>query len=227
MALKVVGAGPGRTGTASLKVALEMLDLGRCYHMGELLNDISATDHWIAAAQGAPDWDRIFDGYGAAVDYPAAKFWRELADYYPEAKVLLSVRDANNWFDSVHETIFSPRLREWTAESPFAEFMRMTVHGEFGNRIDDRAFMVDYFERHVAAVKAAIPAERLLVYEVKQGWGPLCEFLGVPEPDEPFPRVNSRADTSAMLDAMIASNADDDIQGELRERSKDLFEPRG
>ena len=224
MALKVVGAGPGRTGTASLKVALETLGLGRCYHMGEVMTNVPATEHWIAAAKGAPDWDRIFDGYGAAVDYPAARYWRELADYYPEAKVLLSVRDPNAWFDSVHETIFSPRLQEWVGRTPFAEFMRLNVHGEFGDRIGDRAFMVDYFESHVAAVKAAILAERLLVYEVKQGWGPLCEFLDVPAPDAPFPRVNSRAETGAMIDAMLASS--DDFQAELRARSKDLFDSR-
>jgi Sulfotransferase domain len=225
MTLEVVGAGPGRTGTASLKVALEMLGLGRCYHMGEVMRDPSASDRWAAAAKGAPDWDLIFDGYAAAVDYPAAKFWRELADYYPQSKVLLSVRDANGWFDSVHETIFSPRIREWIGNTPFAEFMHLTVHGPFGDRIDDRAFMVDYFEKHVAAVKAAIPPERLLVYEVKQGWGPLCEFLGLPEPAEPFPRVNSRAETGAMIDAMIAAGADADVRAELRERSNDLFKP--
>jgi Sulfotransferase domain len=226
MALKVVGAGLGRTGTASLKIALETLGLGRCYHMGEVMRNMSAADHWIAAANGAPDWELIFDGYGAAVDYPAARFWRELADHYPEAKVLLSVRDPSSWFDSVHETIFSPRLREWVGKTPFAEFMHLTVHGAFGDRIDERAFMVDRFEKHVAAVKAAIPAERLLVYEVKQGWGPLCEFLGVPEPDQPFPSVNSRTETNAMVDAMIASSAAGDIQDELRRRSEDLFEPK-
>jgi len=224
MALKVVGAGPGRTGTASLKVALETLGFGRCYHMGEVMNDIPAAQHWVAAAKGAPDWERIFDGYAAAVDYPAARFWRELAEYYPESKVLLSVRDANSWFDSVHETIFSPRLREWVGKTPFAEFMHRIVHGPFGEAIDDRAFMVDYFEKHVAAVKAAIPTDRLLVYQVKEGWGPLCEFLSVPEPDEPFPHVNSRTETKAMVDAMLAASTDGDIQAELRERSKQLFE---
>ena len=137
--------------------------------------------------------------------------------------MLLSVRDPNTWFDSVHETIFAPRFREWVSKAPHAEFMRLTVHGEFGDRIDDRAFMVDYFERHVAAVKAAIPAQRLLVYEVKQGWGPLCEFLSVPEPEVAFPRVNSRTETTAIVDALLASSAD--IQTEMRQRSKELFEP--
>lgn len=225
MALKVIGAGPGRTGTASLKVALETLGFGRCYHMGEVMNNISATERWVAAAQGSADWERIFEGYQAAVDYPAARFWRELAGYYPDAKVLLSVRDPNTWFDSVHETIFSTRLRNWVSKLPIAEFMHLTVHGQFGEKIDDREFMVDYFERHVAAVKAEIAPERLLVYEVKRGWGPLCEFLGVPVPDHPFPRVNSRAETKAMVDAMLASSTDRDLQAELRERSKELFEP--
>jgi hypothetical protein len=224
MALQLIGAGPGRTGTASLKVGLEMLGLGRCYHMGEVMNDVACIEHWIAAAKGAPDWDLIFDGFAAAVDYPASRFWRELADYYPDAKVLLSVRDPNAWFDSVRQTIFSPRLRDWVAHSPFAEFMNLTVHGPFGDRINDRAYMVDYFENHVEAVKAAIAPDRLLVYEVKQGWGPLCEFLDLPVPDEPFPRVNSREETSAMIDAMIASSGDGDFQAELRERSRELFD---
>jgi hypothetical protein len=223
VALKIVGAGLGRTGTASLKVALEMLGFDRCYHMGEVMNNISAVDDWVAAANGKPDWEKIFDGYAAGVDYPVARLWRELADYYPDAKVLLSVRDPHSWADSVQATIFSPRIREWLVSTPFAEFMQLTVHGDFGAGIDDHDFLVDYFEKHIAEVKATIAPERLLVYQVKEGWAPLCEFLGVDAPDEQFPRVNSRAETSAMIDAMIAGTADADLQASMQERSKELF----
>jgi hypothetical protein len=200
-----------------------MLGFGRCYHMGEVMSNLPAMNDWIAAARGKPDWNRIFDGYGAAVDFPAAQYWREIADYYPDAKVLLSVRDANSWFDSVHETIMSPRLREWMQTSPFAEFLTLTVYQDFGDRIDDRKFMVDYFDQRIEAIKASVPAERLLVYQVKEGWAPLCNFLSVPVPDESFPRVNSRDETSAMLDGMMAAAEGGNLDDHMRERSKELF----
>jgi hypothetical protein len=114
VALQVIGAGLGRTGTASIKVALEQLGLGRCYHMGEVLANPGDADRWVSAADGKPDWDDLFNEYGAAVDYPTCVFWQELADFYPDAKVLLSVRDATSWFESTRETIFSPQLREWS-----------------------------------------------------------------------------------------------------------------
>jgi len=224
MALKVVGAGLGRTGTASLKVALEELGVGRCYHMGEVMQDPMHIDHWINAADGKTDWDRFLGGYGATVDYPACSFWRELAEYYPDAKVLLSVRDATSWFESVNQTIMSPRVREFINGSPFGEMTRRVIYDTLDFRMDDRDFMVSYFDRRIDEIRAAIPDERLLVYEVKQGWEPLCEFLDLPVPDKSFPRVNSRDETMKLLDHLIAQSGDSPDAKAMSEAAGDLFE---
>jgi hypothetical protein len=223
MSLQLIGAGLGRTGTASLKLALEQLGLGRCYHMGEIMENPSHPELWIDAAGGNPDWAKLLGPYGATVDFPACSFWRELADLYPDAKVLLSVRDVNSWFDSAQETILSEQLLAWVAASPLKEFMQKTVYYHFGDRIHDREFMVRFFEEHVEQVRSAISPERLLIYEIKEGWEPLCEFLGVPVPEEPFPRVNSRDETRRMIEGMIEGSSHRPLDEVLQERSKDLF----
>src|SRR6185312_5388126 len=202
MTLKVIGAGLGRTGTASLKVALEQLLGGRCYHMSECFGNPANPPLWLAAAHGRPDWETIFKGYVATVDYPAGGFWRQLAAYYPEAKVLLSVRDPDKWFESTRETILSEGIREIAALTPDKAFFDETVFKDYVGHFGDRGFITDYFRRHNEAVIAAIPKVRLLVYEVGQGWEPLCEFLGLPVPDAPFPHVNTRADFEAMMAGM-------------------------
>jgi hypothetical protein len=177
MALQVIGAGFGRTGTASLKVALERLGLGRCYHMSEVLEDPSHIDLWLEAVAGNPDWDRLLGAYAATVDFPACIFWRELADVYPDAKVLLSVRDPAQWFESTQATIMSPRFVEYLQGTPFGELNDRAIRDWFERRTHDRAYMIGRFEQHVEDVKRGVPADRLLVYEVKSGWEPLCEFL--------------------------------------------------
>ena len=202
MTLKVIGAGLGRTGTASLKVALEQLLGGRCYHMSECFGNPANPPLWLAAAHGRPDWETIFKGYVATVDYPAGGFWRQLAAYYPEAKVLLSVRDPDKWFESTRETILSDGIREIAAMTPDKAFFDETVFKDFVGHFGDRAFITDYFRRHNQAVIDAIHKERLLVYEVGQGWEPLCDFLGLPVPASPFPHVNTRADFEAMMAGM-------------------------
>lgn len=214
MPLKVIGAGLARTGTLSLKVALEQLGLRPCYHMVEVWTDLPCIDDWIEAADGRPDWDKIFAGYEATVDYPGCHFWRELMAEYSDAKVVLSVRDPNRWFESTQATVFSPQSRALLGDSPLRTFMEKTVWNDFGSAIDDRDHMVAAFERHVAEVQRAVPRDRLLVFDVTQGWQPLCEFLGVPIPGTPFPRLNSRAEMAARvatgtrrpatLDAMVA-----------------------
>ncbi len=203
MPLRVIGAGLGRTGTLSLKTAFEQhLGFKRCYHMGEVSE--AAHPLWIAAADGHPDWDRIFDGYDATTDYPACSFWRELADYYPDAKVLLSVRDPNKWFNSTQETIFSPELIAGMQSAPPSqrEFIDKCVLAGFGDHIHDREFMVAHFNRHIEEVKRAIPKDRLLIFDVKEGWEPLCAFLGVPVPQEPFPHVNDAQSLKAWIQLM-------------------------
>ncbi len=202
MTLQVIGAGLGRTGTASLKVALEQLLGGRCYHMSEAFGNPANPPLWLEAARGRADWERIFEGYVAAVDYPACGFWRELVDHYPQAKVILSLRDPDKWFESTRETILGDRIRGLTALTPDEDFFQACVYRDFVGRFGDRAFITDYFRRHVEAVKAHVPAERLLVYQVSEGWEPLCDFLGVPEPGEDFPHVNVRADFEAMIAGM-------------------------
>lgn len=203
MALSIVGAGFGRTGTLSLKSALETLGFDKCYHMSEVFVTPGHAQVWHAAARGEPvDWDALFEGYQAAVDWPACSFWRELMDHYPESKVLLSLRDPEKWFDSANETIFRGMRGEATiagADEPLVRelgAMAMTLirDGTFGGDVSDRENAIRVFNEHNEAVRAAVPPDRLLVYQASEGWEPLCAFLDRPVPDEPFPRVNSRED---------------------------------
>ena len=193
MPLKVIGAGLGRTATFSLKFALEHLGLGPCYHMSEVFAGARRNvPLWIDVVNGTPDWDAVFDGYHSTTDYPACTYWRELAEYYPDAKVVLTVRDPENWFDSVTHTIFSKEMQGSLAGTPTETMMKGVIFDAFGDQVGDRAFMTDWFSRRNQEVIDALPPERLLVFSPKEGWAPLCSFLGVAMPDEPFPRVNSR-----------------------------------
>lgn len=193
MALKVIGAGLGRTATFSLKFALEHLGFGPCYHMSEVFAGARRNvPLWLDVIRGKPDWDAIFAGYQSTTDYPACTYWRELADCYPDAKVVLTVRDADSWFESVSETIFSEKMQGTLVGTPLGDMMRGVIFEAFGGREKDRAFMTDWFARRNQQVIDALPADRLLVFSPKQGWGPLCTFLDVPVPEAPFPRVNSR-----------------------------------
>ncbi len=196
MALKVVGGGLGRTGTMSLKLALEQLGLGPCHHMEEVLKDpVRQVPLWNAAIQGKPDWNAIFAGYNSAVDWPTAAFWRELAASYPQAKVILTVRGAESWYESISGTILAlmSMPEQWPPPiRPVFEMATKIVRERSFPGGLDRDQIIQTFNAHVDAVKTAIPAERLLVYEVKEGWGPLCEFLGEPVPSTPFPKTNSK-----------------------------------
>jgi len=204
MTLQVIGAGYGRTGTLSLKLALEQLGFGPCFHMSEAIANQACIADWLEATRGRANWEKIFAGYRATVDHPGCAFYRELAVRYPHAKVVLTVRDPNDWFDSTQATVFSPLMRKRVPEGPLKEFLGKTVWDLFGDAIDDRERMVAAFERHTAEVRNAIAAERLLVFEAKQGWGPLCTFLGAAVPATAFPRVNSREEMAAMLAAGAA-----------------------
>lgn len=202
MSLQVIGAGFGRTGTLSLKAALERLGFDRCHHMTEVLAHPETAAIWQAATRGeAVDWGRLMAGYKAAVDWPSCSFYRELMVAFPEARVILSVRDPERWYESVRETIYalSTGFPWWLSGlvpgvAAVSRLSRALVWGRtFGGRFEDRAHALAVWHAHVAEVKATVPAERLLVFEVSEGWGPLCEFLGVPIPDAPFPRLNDRA----------------------------------
>jgi len=193
MALKVIGAGLGRTATFSLKFALEHVGAGPCYHMAEVFAGARRNvPLWLDVIRGKPDWNAVFAGFQSTTDYPACTYWRELADFYPDAKVILTVRDANSWFESVSDTIFSPKMQGSLAGSPVGAMMQGVIFDAFGARVNDRAFMTDWFERRNQSVIDSLPPSRLLVFAPKDGWGPLCAFLGVPVPQLPFPRVNSR-----------------------------------
>ena len=227
MALKVIGAGLGRTGTASLKVALEQLGIGRCYHMGEVLSDPSRIDHWLDAANGEPDWEATLDGYAATVDYPACTYWRELADLYPDAKVILSVRDADSWFESTNATIMAPRFNDFIEPSPWGEMIRRTIWDTLEGRMGDRDFMVSYFNQRNEEVQAALPSDRLLVFEARQGWEPLCNFLGLSVPDAPFPRINTREETKELLDRMTSGSGSEELKHDAMSDAADsLFGDR-
>jgi hypothetical protein len=195
MGLEVIGSGLGRTGTKSLQTALNMLGVGPCHHMAEVFMHPESMGLWVEAGAGRPDWDAIFGGYRSAVDYPSAAYWRALAAYYPDAKVIHTVREPDSWFESTQATIFAPdglaAQAIATGEGPMAPFFR-SFAGPFIGRLHDRDYLIDHFKRHTDEVLATIPAERLLVYQAGQGWEPLCGFLGVPVPDAPYPSENSR-----------------------------------
>jgi len=201
VALKVIGAGVGRTATLSLKFALEHLGLGPCYHMSEVLAGARRTiPRWLDVVGGRPDWDAIFEGFESTTDYPACTYWRELAEHYPEAKIVLTTRDPDSWFESVNETIFSERMNSQTHGTPFGALLRGVALDAFEGKIGDRAFMTEWFTRRNQEVIDMLPPERLLVFHPKQGWEPLCEFLGVPVPEGPYPRVNSREELGQRSD---------------------------
>ena len=206
MTLSIIGAGFGRTGTLSLKLALEQLGLGPCYHMNDVFTQAGHAQRWRDAFRsGEADWDSLLHGYGAAVDWPSAHFWRPLAAHYPAAKVILTVRDPDAWYESIRSTIFPAQRRPLPASDDphYAQLImprELILHGTFG-QVEDKSHVLSVYESHNAAVQAQIAPPRLLVYDVKDGWGPLCAFLGVPVPAAPFPRSNTQQD---FLDRLTA-----------------------
>jgi Sulfotransferase domain len=195
--LKIIGAGFGRTGTLSLKHALEELGYSPCYHMSELFDKPGVDTQWDAIVSGEPaDWHTIFKGYQATVDWPACTFYKELMQLYPDAKVLLSARDPEKWYDSVANTIYRvSHLNPDHARTTHGHMVHTLIwQGTFDNRFEDKEYAIAVFLRHIQEVKQYVPAEKLLVYEVKEGWEPLCAFLGVAVPTgKPFPHDNDRA----------------------------------
>jgi hypothetical protein len=213
MSLEVIAAGLGRNATLSMKFALEKLGFGPCHHMTEVFADgRRQVPLWIEASRGNPDWDAVFDGFRSTSDYPSASYWRELADHFPEAKLVLTTRDPDSWFDSVSETIFSPMMQASLVGTPMGEMMQGVIFSHFdGGDITDRAFMTDWYVKRNQAVIDGLPAERLLSFHPKMGWEPLCAFLGVDVPDVPFPRVNSRDElgTAAAAEGGMPNDPDD------------------
>ena len=200
MALEVVGAGVGRTGTHSLKIALEQLLGGRCHHMMEVLGDPAQVPGWTDAIAGRPvDWSAMLADYDALVDWPGCSFWPELSAANPDALVLLSVRDPESWYRSASNTIFQAFDAVPPDMKPWMESVRTLLHDRFSDRLDEPTAMMDAYERHNAAVRDAIPSARLLEWAPGDGWEPICDRLGVTVPDEPFPRVNTTDEFRAMV----------------------------
>jgi len=194
--LRVVGAGLGRTGTHSLKLALEQLLGGRCYHMLEVFGRPEDVADWQRAFDGRPpEWTEFFGEFTASVDWPSAAFWREQADAFPDALVLLSVRrDPDAWWNSADRTIFEPfRGASFDAPDEWTAMVTTMLRG-FTPDLDDADAVKAAYERHNDAVRAGVPADRLLEWQPGDGWEPLCTALGVPVPDEDFPHTNTTAE---------------------------------
>ena len=216
--MRLIGAGLPRTATTTQMVALERLGFGPCYHMRELLADLeSGLPLWEGVAEGEADWERIFAAANSTVDWPSARYYGELMDRYPDAKVLLSVRDGESWVRSMRETVWGifhgdsvirhvcearavldPLWRRYAAL-----MRRITWEPRTGALAGDTstdAGLIAVMDRWNDAVKSAVPADRLLVWDPREGWEPLCEFLEVEAPAEPLPRLN---DTASFREGII------------------------
>lgn len=206
--MKLIGAGLPRTGTLTQKLALEQLGLTPCYHWVNVLADLDQVELWDRAIDGEAIWDRVFAGQQATVDWPGGYFYRELIDAYPDAKVLLSVRDPQAWERSFRETIWTmshgrtlmPLLAHaraeidprWRRYLELVDRMFWGPQGTFAAGHAEPSQLIEQMLRHNAEVERVVPAERLLVWEVTDGWEPLCDFLGRDVPDEPLPHANDR-----------------------------------
>ena len=196
MVMHVFGAGVGRTGTYSLKLAINHIGLGPCHHMEEVLHNMPVhVPLWSAAVSDDPDWSRIYDGYASAVDRPTACFFRELVGEFPEAKFVLTQRDPERWADSFSATIYKLLARRDQVPEDMRAWLDMASEVVAKSGFPpglDRDGLVNAFVAHNNAVKETIPAQQLLVFDVRQGWEPLCDFLGAPVPTIEFPRTNHR-----------------------------------
>ena len=208
MVLQIIGAGYGRTGTTSLKIALEELGFGPCYHMIEVLTHPTYPPLWNRLPSNDPRWDTIFKNYKSTVDFPASIFYKQLMEKYPDAKVILSVRsDADSWYDSAHETIyeltnsrtigfkiFSHLLFFLSIRTAFEMVEKLIWKGTFEGKFGDKNFAKKKYQEHIDDVIRNVPKEKLLIFNVKEGWEPLCKFLNVPVPVSNFPHVNDKAE---------------------------------
>lgn len=220
--MKVIGAGLPRTGTLTQKMALEMLGLGPCYHMVNVLADLDEADLWARALEGEQIWDEVFDGFQSTVDWPGGYFYEALAERYPEAKVVLSVRDKRRWAESMHETVWAVRNGdsltrllsdarahidpEWAAFLGMIDSLLWRGEGTFALAPESMEALIETAEAHEQKVRAAIPPERLLVWDVREGWEPLCSFLELPVPEVELPHINDRAEfLGRIADGTIAA----------------------
>lgn len=220
--MRLIGAGMPRTGTLTQKMALEMLGIGPCYHMVNVMADLHQAALWKQALDGEPRWNEIFDGYHSTVDWPGGFFYRELADFYPDAKVLLSTRDPEEWERSMRETVWAVRNGGslvrllssaqarvnpmWRGFLGMIDGLLWQGAGTFAAGNAEPSQLIESMLRHTEQVKASIPPERLLVWNVTDGWGPLCELLEVPVPGVPLPHLNDRTEfLNRIIDGSLES----------------------
>jgi len=211
MSLKIIGAGFGRTGTKSLQLALETLGFDKCYHMEALFRNPEGVKQWASAYKEEPvDWDTLFQGYQSIVDFPGSIYYKELFQKYPDAKVILSIREPEGWYKSALKTIFAfdpgPAIKiKLLLKMPFSatarNFFKVIQLNDksiwakfFEGKFKDKDYAINKFNSHIEEVKATIPENQLLIFEAKEGWEPLCNFLGVPIPETDYPRTNKGED---------------------------------
>lgn len=224
MSIKIIGAGFPRTGTNTLKSSLEKLGLVKTYHMKELLVHPENLHYWTTLRDtGTTNWDELYNGYQASVDFPCCPWYKEHMKRYPDAKVILTVRDFEGWYTSVDSTIrkagpqnlpqklsmmskllFNPRLRSVIKCVKFAK--SSIFGGLMQGKFEDKAAAEKIFNQYIADVKAYVPADKLLVFDVREGWEPLCKFLGVPVPNEPLPHLNKKENFKEMLVELMKGN---------------------
>ncbi|XOV93584.1 MAG: sulfotransferase family protein [Bacteroidota bacterium] len=224
MSIKIIGAGLPRTGTNTLKQSLEMLGYTKTYHMKELLVNPDNLKYWhTLESTGTTNWDELYDGYQATVDFPAYPWVKEHLAQYPDAKVIFTTRPFDKWYDSIYSTvwtagpqnlpqklammsklIFNPRLRKVIKCIKLAKkrIFKVTLQGKF----EDKAFAEKVFNQHLEDMKALVKPENFLIYDVRDGWGPLCKFLGKEEPKDPLPHLNKKENFKTMLVDLMKGN---------------------
>ena len=221
MSIKVIGTGLGRTGTKSLKVALEHLLAGKCFHMTELLANPKRLPYLKKGhKKDIYEWDKLFEGYIATVDYPTSLFYKELLEQYPNAKFIHTQRDPEGWYASVRETIYRgkpknakdiirllwnmSRSADTRSVAPVFQFSDQLIwNGQFQGKFEDKATAIKIYQDHLAQVQATIPKEQLLIFKVQDGWNPLCDFLDKPIPKIPFPNTHNREAFNQKMDKLL------------------------
>lgn len=224
MSIKIIGAGFPRTGTTSLKRSLEMLGYTKTYHMKELLVHPDKLHHWLELEENrTTDWDTLYDGYQATVDFPGYPYYKEHMERYPDAKVILTVRPFEKWYESAYNTVWQAGPQN--LQQKLAMMWRMATSSrirkvipcikmvkrvfwekQFEGRFLDKEFAKSVWDRHIEEVKNYVPEDKLLVYDVRDGWAPLCSFLGMPEPTEPLPHLNKKENFKTMLGELMNGN---------------------
>lgn len=224
MTIKIIGAGLPRTGTNTLRESLELLGFCKTYHMKQLLVNPENLHYWTTLkSTGTTNWEELYNGYQATVDFPCYPWYKEHMKQYPDAKVILTTRPFEKWYQSFYSTIWhtqnppeeqKPEMMKKVASDPRLQsvmkvmgFAKQAMNEDhFQGRFLDKEFMENLFNEHHEEVKNYVPANKLLVFNVSEGWEPLCEFLDVKVPTEPLPHTNKREDFGTMVGELMSGN---------------------